>query len=284
MKSLQQLQSVIDALIAPDGCSWDKVQTPDTLADYMVEESHELVDALLKDKASVCAALGQKSQQLAESIRKNNSQEVCEELGDVAFLLLFITKLYEKKGEFTLDTVLNMNAEKMIRRHPHVFADATFENMDEQLKAWEAIKRSEKGKEATGKPKGIFDSLPKGLPPLIKAYRIHSKAARVNFTWPEDQEVEQQAEAEWLEWIDVAQGDDKEAQSHELGDILFTLVELGRRKGIKANEALDYTTQRFLRRFEAMEALGHQRNLDFASLDLDAKDELWNEVKEQEKL
>ncbi len=290
MKSLEHLQSVIDTIIGPNGCPWDKVQTPETLADYVVEESHELIDAILKDKTFACEVLSQKSQQLAETIRKgnskNNSKEVCEELGDVAFLLLFITKLYEQKGEFSLDNVFNMNAEKMIRRHPHVFSDTTFESSDAQLRAWEEIKKAEKKDDAEQEgaaPKGVFHSLPKGLPPLVKAYRIHSKAARFDFTWPEEQEVEQQVEAEWLEWIDVAQGDDKEAQSHELGDMIFTLVELGRRKGIKANEALDHSTERFLRRFAAMEKLAHERNLDFASLDLDAKDELWNEVKSLEK-
>ncbi len=260
MKALEHLQSVIDTLIGPEGCPWDKEQTAQSLADYVIEESHELVEA----------------------IRFGSTKDVCEELGDVAFLLLFIAKLYENKGEFSLNTALTMNAEKMVRRHPHVFANTTFENLDEQLKAWEAIKRSEKESNAE-KPAGIFDSLPKGLPALIKAYRIHSKAARVNFTWPEEQDVEQQVEAEWLEWIDVAQGQDKEAQSHELGDMLFTLVELGRRKGIKASEALDQSTHRFLQRFAAMEALARQRNLDFASLDLDAKDALWDEVKAAEK-
>ncbi len=260
MKALEQLNSVIEALIAPDGCPWDKEQTAQSLADYVIEESHELVEA----------------------IRFGTNKDVCEELGDVAFLLLFIAKLYENKGDFSLNTALAMNAEKMIRRHPHVFADTTFENLDEQLKAWEAIKRSEKNTDEKT-PAGIFDSLPKSLPSLIKAYRIHSKAARVNFTWPEEQDVEQQVEAEWLEWIDVAQGQDKEAQTHELGDMLFTLVELGRRKGIKASEALDYTNHRFLQRFAAMEALARQRNLDFANLDLDAKDSLWDEVKAAEK-
>ncbi len=260
MKALEHAQSVLEKLIGPDGCSWDKEQTPLSLADYVIEETHELVDA----------------------IRQGKSKDVCEELGDVAFLLLHIAKCYENKGEFSLETALTMSAEKMIRRHPHVFDNTTFESMDEQLKAWEAIKRSEKADE-DGKPKGVYDSLPRSLPPLVKAYRIHSKAARVGFTWPEEQEVEQQVEAEWLEWIDVAQGTDQEAQKHELGDMLFTLVELGRRKGIKASEALDFSTMRFLQRFEAMEALARERGLDFIALDLDDKDSLWNEVKEAEK-
>lgn len=264
--ALARLQAVIDRLIGPDGCPWDKEQSPESLADYVIEESHELVEA----------------------IRSGKVADVRSELGDVAFLLLFIARLYEQKQSFTLEDSLNDSAEKMIRRHPHVFGDAHFDSKDEQLKAWEAIKRAEKSQEAEAEnaataadtpAQGIFDSLPKGLPPLIKAYRIHSKAARVGFTWPEDQEVEQQVEAEWLEWLDVAAGDDKKAQSHELGDMLFSLVELGRRKGIKANEALDYATMRFLDRFSHMETLARERGLDFPSLSLDDKDELWNEAK-----
>ena len=258
--ALQRLNGIIQKLTAPDGCPWDREQTPESLTDYVIEESHELVEA----------------------IRSGSVKDVCEELGDVAFLLLFIAHLYEKRGDFTLDQALNGNAAKMVRRHPHVFADTTFESREEQLRAWESIKRSEK-QEPDAAPVGVFDSLPKGLPPLIKAYRIHSKAARVGFTWPEDQDVEQQVEAEWLEWLDVAAGEDKTAQAHELGDMIFTLVELGRRKGIKANEALDYTTLRFLARFRGMEELARQRGLDFPSLSLDEKDELWNEVKAAEK-
>lgn len=273
--ALDKLQQVINRLTGPDGCPWDKEQSPESLADYVIEESHELVEA----------------------IRSGDVREVCSELGDVAFLLLFIAHLYEKKQAFTLEDALKNNAAKMIRRHPHVFGDAHFESKEEQLRAWEAIKRAEKkteessdeDAEKTESPTaqadtsaGIFDSLPKGLPPLIKAYRIHSKASRVGFTWPEDEEVEQQVEAEWLEWLDVAATDNKQAQQHELGDMLFTLVELGRRKGIKASEALDYATMRFLRRFAGMEALARARNLDFPNLSLDDKDELWNEVKAAE--
>lgn len=268
--ALDKLQSVIDRLTGPEGCPWDKEQSPESLADYVIEESHELVEA----------------------IRAGDVRDVCSELGDVAFLLLFIARLYEKKQAFTLEDALNGSAAKMIRRHPHVFGDAHFESKEEQLRAWEAIKRAEKKTEDTETEEaagaetaanaGIFDSLPKGLPPLIKAYRIHSKASRVGFTWPEDEEVEQQVEAEWLEWLDVAATNNKQAQQHELGDMLFTLVELGRRKGIKASEALDYATMRFLRRFAGMEALARARNLDFPNLSLDDKDELWNEVKAAE--
>ncbi|MDO5483936.1 MAG: nucleoside triphosphate pyrophosphohydrolase [Desulfovibrionaceae bacterium] len=257
--ALTALQEVVDRLTAPDGCPWDREQTPLSLADYIIEESHELVSA----------------------IRSGNLDDIREELGDVAFLLLFVARLYEKEGHFNLDDALNNNRAKMIRRHPHVFGDVTFESRDEQLKTWESIKRAEHA-DGEGRPQGIFDSLPESLPPLLKAYRIHSKAARVGFTWPEDEEVEQQVEAEWLEWLDASASGDAEAQKHELGDLLFSITELGRRKGIKANEALDFATRRFLRRFARMEALARERGQDFPSLSLDDKDELWNEAKAEE--
>ena len=253
--ALGALRELIDRLTGPEGCPWDREQTPESLAEYIIEESHELAAAL----------------------RAGDTAAVREELGDVAFLLLFVAGLFEKRGQFSLAEALDENRAKMVRRHPHVFAGETFPDLDAQLARWEAIKRAEH--EAAGAPQGLFASLPKSLPPLTKAYRIHSKAARVGFTWPTDEEVEQQVEAEWLEWLDVAAGDDAAAQKHELGDLIFSIVELGRRKGIKANDALDAADSRFLRRFARMEELARERGLDFAALTLDEKDELWNEAK-----
>lgn len=257
--NIEELRQVIKRLTAQDGCPWDKVQTPLTLADYVIEESHELVSA----------------------IRAGNLDEIREELGDVLFLLLFIADYYEKQDLFSLADVAEHNRRKMIRRHPHVFGEACFENTGEFLKTWEKIKKSEH--EEQGKPTGLYASLPDSLPPLVKAYRIHSKAARAGFTWPDDEEVEQQVESEWLEFLDACQKNDPAEESHELGDILFTLVELGRRKGIKANEALDYATRRFLRRYAKMEELAQAMGKDLASMPLDDQDELWNQAKAAEK-
>ncbi len=276
-QGLQAVIDVIDRLLAPEGCPWDREQTPESLADYVIEECFELVEA----------------------IRSGKVHDVREELGDVMFLLAFIGRLYADKGQFTLDEAMEGNAAKMIRRHPHVFAEGECASREELLRNWERIKREEKaaamadgadgagdgdGKAASAEetPKGVFDSLPKGLPPLVKAYRLHSKAARVDFTWESDEDVEQQVEAEWLEWLDASASDDKERQEQELGDLLFTIVELGRRKGIKANAALDYATLKFLRRFEGMEALARERGLDFPNLSFEEKDALWNEVKAAE--
>ena len=125
--------------------------------------------------------------------------------------------------------------------------------------------------------------MPKGLPPLLKAYRIHSKAARAGFTWDADQDVEQQAEAEWLELLDAFASDDKAAQERELGDLIFTLVELGRRKGIKASAALDGATHRFLNRFGFMEEAARTKGVDFTALSMEEKNVLWDSAKEAEK-
>lgn len=254
--ALVDLQRVIDTLLGPDGCPWDKEQTPESLCDYIIEEAHELVEA----------------------IRHGSTPQVCEELGDTLFLLLFLSRLYTDKKAFRLEDALEMSAAKMVRRHPHVFAGTTFATRDEQLRAWENIKRAEHP-DADGAPAGVFDSLPGSLPSLVKAYRIHSKAARAGFTWDTDQDVEQQFEAEWLELLDAFLTNDAQAQEHELGDALFTLVELGRRKGIKANAALDGATHRFLTRFAFMERALRAEGKDIAGASMEEKNELWEIAK-----
>ena len=257
--ALISLQSVMDALLSPEGCPWDREQTPLSLCEYLLEEAHELVDA----------------------VRNGNDADVCEEVGDVLFLLVFFSALYARQGSFTLAEAIADNAEKMIRRHPHVFENTVFSSREEQLSAWERIKRTEKSDEK-GQLAGIFDSLPKSLPPLQKAYRIHSKAARAGFTWDSDEDVEQQVEAEWLELLDALRDKEKSAQEHELGDLLFTLVELGRRKGIKANAALDFSARRFLGRFSRMEELARNSGQEFSAVSMEEKNALWDQAKREE--
>lgn len=253
--AMQELLGVIDALLAPDGCPWDKEQTPRSMCDYLAEETFELI----------------------EGIRQGNAREAMEELGDVMFIILFIATLYERDGSHTLAESVRCNAAKMVSRHPHVFGDAQTRDVTAILDTWEAIKRKEN--EKTGR-KGVFDSLPGGLPPLLKAYRINSKAARNQFTWDSDQAVEAQLREEWQEWKGALAAGDAEASEQEFGDYLFTLVELGRRKGIKANSALAFANQKFLKRFGMMEELAESRGLALPELDLEAMNALWDEVKE----
>ncbi len=255
--ALAHLQDVLDTLLGPEGCPWDKVQTPVTLCDYIIEESFELVD----------------------SIRSGDPSGTAEELGDVLFLLLFVATLSQQRGAFTLAEALEGAAAKMIRRHPHVFSDLKVGNREELLRNWERIKRAEKDK-----GQGLFATLPKGLPPLLKAYRIHSKAARSGFTWPSDAAMRESLLAERAEFeAAVASGDEK-AMAEEFGDYLFTLTEYGRRLGLKANACLDAANAKFLARYRAMEALAKSRGLDLDGLDLDARNALWEEVKRREAL
>ena len=251
-KSLEKLQDVIAKLTGPDGCPWDMKQTPTSLCDYVIEEAFELVEA----------------------IRADDRQEAMEELGDVMFLLLFIAERYEESGSFTLAEAIDSSSAKMIRRHPHVFADCKVENQEELLRNWEKIKRSEK-KDSDK----IFDSLPKGLPPLLKAYRINAKAARSGFTFESDEQCIKQLESEWKEWDKALKAEDANASEEEFGDYLFALIELGRRKGIKANSALDKTNNKFLNRFSKMEDLAKEQGKDVSEMELTELNELWNKIK-----
>lgn len=254
--ALEELTKVIDALIAPDGCPWDQEQTPLSMCDYLAEETFELIEA----------------------IRSGDTREAMEELGDTLFILLFMAVRFEEAGSFSLADALNASTAKMIRRHPHVFSKAEFADMEELYDNWERTKREEK----EGERKQVYDSLPKGLPPLLKAYRIHSKAARNKFTWDTDDAAENQLLEEWKEWQDAMASGDKEASEREFGDYLFTLVELGRRKGIKANSALDLANGKFLRRFARMEELAEMRGLNLPDLDPEEMNNLWDDVKSME--
>ena len=250
--ALARLQGVLDALLGPDGCPWDKTQTPETLCDYIVEESFELVDA----------------------IRSGDPAGMAEELGDVLFLLLFVATLSQKRGDFALADALETASAKMVRRHPHVFADCKIANREELLKNWERIKRTEKDED-----QGLYATLPKGLPPLLKAYRIHSKAARAGFTWEADAAMLDALAAERAEFEAAVASGDQTAMAEEYGDYLFTLVERGRRLGLKANACLDAANTKFLTRYKAMETLARERGLDLDALDMDGKNALWEEVK-----
>ena len=259
-EQLLRFKNVIDQLIDPEkGCPWDKEQTALSMCEYLIEECHELVDA----------------------IRSNKPGHACDEMGDLLFVLLLMARRFELAGQFSFGDALKIGADKMVRRHPHVFSGESCDSMDDLMKNWAAIKKAEKEAEA-GEPKGTLSSVPSGLPPLTKAYRVHAKAASAGFTWDDDEDVERQVEAEWLELLDARASGTEVEKEHELGDMMFTLVELGRRMGVKAASAVDGAANRFRSRFEAMEALARERGLDFKDLSLDDKDDLWNEVKAAE--
>ncbi len=252
--NFERIIEVIDTLTGPDGCPWDKEQTPQSMCDYLVEECFELVEA----------------------IRQDDTSEIAEELGDVLFLLLFIGRCHDRVIPDFLQTALAGNVAKMIRRHPHVYGDKAADAA-EVVKNWEQIKKQEKAEK--DKDPGVFASLPASLPPLLRAYRINSKAARTGFTWATDADQEAKLAEEWNELQAALASDDAAAKEEEFGDYLFSLVEYGRRRGIKANSALAVANAKFLRRFEAMEKLARERGLELDKLSLEEMDKLWDEIK-----
>lgn len=262
--ALTKLMEVIRDLTGENGCPWDKEQTAQTMTDYVIEEAFELVEAIRADAPGLST--------------EDTRTEVMEELGDVAFLLLFIANCYEKQGHFSLSHSLEYNAAKMIHRHPHVFGDLTVKDQDELLANWEKIKRNEKSS-GDEQPKRVYDSLPKGLPPLLKAYRINSKAARVGFTWESDEDQAQQLESEWQEWLEAKSSGDAERMAEEFGDYLFSLIEYGRRHSLKANTVLDGANNKFLSRFNQIEEMARAKGKDIGDLTLNEMNALWDQVK-----
>lgn len=258
-RAFSALRLVIQRLLGPGGCPWDQEQTPLSLCDYITEECFELVDA----------------------IRGQDEAGAREELGDVFFLLLFVAQLYESRGAFTLVDALEEGAAKMVRRHPHVFSDTQVSDLAELFANWERIKREEKAGKGEEKP-GVFASLPRGLPALLKAYRIHAKAARNGFTWESDADLERQLESEHQELQEALHSGDAERIEDEYGDYLFTLVEFGRRRGVKANSALDRANHKFLRRFAAMEARLAAQGRQVHELPLAELNAVWAEVKAED--
>lgn len=263
--NLQELIGVIRSLTGENGCPWDKEQTPWTMTDYILEEAFELVEAIRHDHP--------------DHSTDETRAEVMEELGDVVFLLLFVAECYAREGHFSFADSLKYNASKMVRRHPHVFGDLKLADEEELLANWERIKRSEKNGAKEDAPKRVFASLPKGLPPMLKAYRLNSKAARVGFTWETDADQQSQLESEWQEWLEAKESGDSARMQEEFGDYLFSLIEYGRRHGLKANMALDDANVKFLNRFNAIEEAARKQGRDIADLTLREMNALWDEIK-----
>ena len=258
MKSaLEELQAVIERLTdAENGCPWDKEQTPESLTEYLIEESHELVSA----------------------IRSGNTADVCEELGDVAFLLLFVAHLYQKRGQFSLDDALNNNRAKMVRRHPHVFGDVKADTAGQVSENWEQLKLREKGGN-----KSVLSGVPAALPSLIKAYRIQDKARNVGFDWEEREQVWDKVKEEIQEFQAEVANMDKDKAEAEFGDVLFSLINAARLYKINPDNALERTNQKFINRFNYLEAHTIKEGKNLHDMTLEEMDAIWNEAKKLER-
>ena len=256
-KKIQELILVLKRLRAPDGCPWDREQTPETIKKYLIEEAYELYEA----------------------VENNNEQEVKEELGDLLFLLLFLADLYQEKGAFTLAQALSAIKDKMVRRHPHIFGSVTVRDSKDVVANWQAIK----GQEAKEKgiEKSILGNLPKALPALQRAYRIGERASRVGFDWIKAEDVLDKIHEEIKELEEALKKKDPERVEEEVGDLLFSVANLSRKLNLNPEETLKKALCKFQERFKNMEREIASQGLDIHSMNQQTLEKFWQQVKDK---
>lgn len=238
-------------------CPWDREQTHATLLPYLVEETHEVVEAV--DEA--------------------DAGKLRDELGDLLLQIVFHAQIACEQGQFTVADVIDALANKMIRRHPHVFGDASISTTQEQMKSWELIKTQEAG---IRHRESLLDGIPKTLPSLLQSQRMQEKAGTVGFDWPQAQDVLAKIDEELGELRRAITARDVASMRDELGDALFTIVNLARRFNLDAEAALRQANAKFRRRFAAMERIAGGGATALANRSLDDLDALWQRAKEHE--
>jgi MazG family protein len=247
-----RLRAIVSLLRSPEGCPWDREQTHESLRAGLLEEACETIDA----------------------ISNADDANLREELGDLLLQVVFHADLAAERGAFTLEDAAQHTCEKLIRRHPHVFGDVDAADTQAVLRQWEQIKREEKGERAS-----IMDGIPRALPALIRAANIQKKAARVGFDWPDTTGVIDKFREELSELaVEIESGDHK-ALEHELGDLLFTAVNMARKLGIEPELALEHANQRFISRFQHMERSAATKNQKLEDLISEDLEDLWREAK-----
>ncbi|HEY6881751.1 MAG TPA: nucleoside triphosphate pyrophosphohydrolase, partial [Polyangiales bacterium] len=231
---LTELVEIMRRLLAPDGCPWDREQTLESLRPYVIEEAHEVVDA----------------------IDRGDLVHLREELGDLLLQIVFQSALAEQQGAFAIDDVVTGICEKMVRRHPHVFGSEQAKDSGEVLARWEELKAKEKA------GRGVLDGVPRAMPALLRAQRIGEKAAHIGLDWPDAQGPRDKLREELAELDAAIASADKDAMQSELGDVLFALVSVARKHGLDAEAALRGTLDRFAQRTARVEGELRARSLD----------------------
>lgn len=256
---IEKLTKLMERLRGPGGCPWDKEQDYTTLVPFVIEEAYEVVSAI--DSGS------------PEALR--------EELGDLLFQVIFLSRLAKEDGKFDLSDVIDGSHEKMVRRHPHVFGDTSARTSEEVLKQWAEIKKEEK----KDKPRdeGYLSGVPEVLPALLRAHKVSQKAAKVGFDWKNVEEVLKKFEEESEEFKEAVLKKDPASMEEELGDLLFTVVNIGRFLEVNPEDALRKTIGKFIRRFHHIEREISKRGEDLASTSIDEMERLWNEAKKIER-
>lgn len=254
-QNMKNLYDIVTFLRDPkDGCPWDKEQMPRDIVRSMQGEIYEYVDAL----------------------NENDKPHQREELGDVFLNLFLLGKIHDQNGDFSLADCLNEACEKYIRRHPHVFSDVHVNNTAEVLMNWNQIKKEKEGRKAS--EEDFFDGIPKDEPELERCYQISKKAVKVGFDWPDEKGVYDKIHEELDE---VMEAKTEENKMEELGDVLFTVVNLCRKMHIKPQDALSYANTKFIRRFNVVNRLVKERKLQYEKLTDKQWDDLWNIAKKE---
>ncbi len=247
----ERLVDIMRKLRAPKGCPWDREQTPQSIAPYLLEETYETLEA----------------------IDSGNNKEIAEELGDLLLQIVFQAQMADEAKRFTIEDVIDSICNKLIHRHPHVFGETKVKGTKDVLENWEKLKKTE------GK-KTLLGGVPKTLPALLKAFRLGQKASRVGFDWQDSEGILAKVEEEARELHDAKKSGNIDEIEHEYGDLLLILANLGRFLELDPETALRKATGRFMKRFLWMETEAERKKLDVHALSAKKWDDLWNEAKE----
>jgi len=253
MDDFRKLVDIMARLRAEGGCEWDRAQTHDTLRQYLVEETHEVIDA----------------------IRRRDHALLCEELGDLLLQILFHAQVAREHGEFDIHDVISSITEKMIRRHPHVFGDARADDPEAVSAQWEHIKRTVENRSH----ESIVGGVPRDFPSLLRAVKMSRKAARAGFDWEGPEQVLEKVEEEISELKEAMADGQPDRLEHELGDTLLALANLARFLQIDPEVAMISANDRFERRFREMEKIALKSGITIEQSDMGTLDRLWEMAK-----
>ncbi|NCC50745.1 MAG: nucleoside triphosphate pyrophosphohydrolase [Spartobacteria bacterium] len=254
---MEQLLAVMRKLRSPDGCPWDVEQTHESIKPCLVEETYEVLDA----------------------IDQGDMEALKEELGDVLLQVVFHAQISDEHGQFAFKDVVDVLTRKLIRRHPHVFGDVDVADSDEVLKNWNAIKKEEKD----DKHASLLSNIPRSFPALLKAHQVQKKVTQVGFDWTDRVDVIAKIEEELQEVREAIEQGDAEHTQEELGDLLFSVVNLARFQGYHAEECLNRTITKFICRFQKIEDRFHAQDHALADSSLAELDAVWEAIKQDER-
>jgi MazG family protein len=256
--AITALREIVARLRAPGGCPWDREQTHASLRNDLLEEAHEVIEA----------------------IDNRDDAHFCEELGDLLLQVVMHSQMAAEESRFDFDQVARGIGEKLIRRHPHVFGEKKLGDTEAVLKQWDEIKRAEKN---THRDASILDGISPALPALMRAEKVQKKAARVGFDWDDLHGVIAKIREETAEIEEAVASKESSALEEEIGDLLFSVVNLARKAKIHPEVSLHQATGKFTRRFQKLETILKERSLAFDQLNLAELDKIWDEVKREER-